>query len=41
MSKILISILLSLGLCSGGAGVRYFNSNNISILVILIRKNKG
>ena len=30
MSKILISILLSLGLCSGGAGVRYFNSNNIS-----------
>ncbi|HAT4339925.1 TPA: serine protease [Clostridium perfringens] len=30
MSKFLISILLSLGLCSGGAGVRYFNSNNIS-----------
>ena len=30
MSKILISILLSLGLCSGGAGVRYFNSNAIS-----------
>ncbi|WP_150542137.1 CAP domain-containing protein [Clostridium perfringens] len=30
MSKILISILLSLGLCSGGAGVRYFNSNDIS-----------
>ncbi|MDB2069087.1 CAP domain-containing protein [Clostridium perfringens] len=30
MSKILISILLSLGLCSGGVGVRYFNSNNIS-----------
>ena len=30
MSKILISILLSLGVCFGGAEVIYFNSNNIS-----------
>ncbi|WP_300262184.1 CAP domain-containing protein [Clostridium sp.] len=30
MSKTLISILLSLGLCSGGVAARYFNSNNIS-----------